>query len=41
MPVSLNSGFAVRSECKDVHQSVTLPVISDAHLLPVAVRKVF
>ncbi|XP_051233301.1 uncharacterized protein si:ch211-130h14.4 isoform X2 [Dicentrarchus labrax] len=35
----LTSGFAMRSESKALHQSSTLPSISDAHLLPVAVRK--
>ncbi|XP_076599491.1 uncharacterized protein LOC143328304 [Chaetodon auriga] len=35
----LTSGFDMRSESKDVHQSITLPSISDPLSLPVAVRK--
>ncbi|XP_044068918.1 uncharacterized protein si:ch211-130h14.4 isoform X2 [Siniperca chuatsi] len=35
----LNSGSSMRSKCKDLHQSSTLPSVPDALLLPVAVRK--
>lgn len=37
----LKSGFAMKSERKDLHQSITLPSISDAPFLPAVVRKVF
>jgi len=35
--LKVNRGIAMRSECKGLHRSSTL----DAHVLPVAVRKVF
>ncbi|XP_033468312.1 uncharacterized protein LOC117247839 [Epinephelus lanceolatus] len=37
--LKVNSGFAMTSGFKDLHQSSTLPSISDAHLFPVGVRK--